>query len=902
MRNVVYRLASPALKAYVSEYISVGSPVLQHDLSLTDGQKRLQLPPPPPTSEESAVITGYKITCSTDVQMSKLVNCSNGLVPITAGNVLIELKDPRKIYHAALQIVRNFNTDVLPDGNPSVSSAFCTGRSQSQDVNVTEQEIPDKKSKSEVTVTVLSTFEDDACAKALKLTYPDNDGKYVDIVVGNKTVFMVTLDQDRTYELTIYLKLADGAEIQFWKQSHTTVSADSFIGKVVAAVVAVVIVLTIAIILVILYRRGKLCNRTREDQPVQSSNGLRGASTSSLLVPEAVTVTADTHRSSEHSEKPIAAIKHESGSNTKPKSSEHSPIYENSTRIKVDKLYSRIAEEKLRCPDHPFQDEFNTISNDQLPFDEGRTAANASKNRFKNITAFNETRVKLRVTPKHPSDYINACYIKDYAGEVRYIASQGPKDSTLVDMWRMIHCTKAKVVVMVTNVIEVGKKKCSPYWPEAGTANFGEYKVTLLEVTNFCFYTIRKMEYSTENEKNTVTQCQYTEWYDQDIPSAAGLLSFRARVKQEIGASTAPLIVHCSAGVGRTGTYIALENLIQEAHDERMKPKSVDVVACVNRLRQERMFMVQVPEQYLFLYEMVSEALSCGDTSLPCETFSQTLSLWRKRETSGESKLAEQFKKLSLTSKDIPKTMYGDSASKENLHKNRDTNVLPLSKSRVIVNQPEGDQTGYINAVACNGYQRKNVFIITQIPLRPTYSQYWRMIMEQKCTFIVYFNDCPQTMYVPPQGQSETEGRMQVTCIKSTSLDHLMTESVIECKDKATVHKVTIIEVQIKEANLPTSKQLVHLCERAERYATSNSDIITVQCRNGCRLSGLFLIAMNLYMRTRVEHEVDIVLEVKLARLSRPQFISSQQEFEALYDFLECYLSEFKEYSNFSNI
>ncbi|KAF6021552.1 hypothetical protein EB796_020138 [Bugula neritina] len=405
------------------------------------------------------------------------------------------------------------------------------------------------------------------------------------------------------------------------------------IGGAVGALVLVLIVSVVSLLFVFKRRQSRsdkeppqqsaeyedidICLETLENQlqskAVSSMNLMESKAVSSIPAPIGTSATPNSESTAAVKKHPTAAPNGAAilDENT----------YENSTRIAVESLQDLIRYEKEKFPDDPFKQEFLRLESANLKSDEGRTPENIFKNWFKGIAPFDENRVKLEVTSRHTSDYVNASYIKDFykPDYYKFIAAQGPKEGTAVDMWRLIHDTRANTIVMLTNLVESGKKKCWQYWPSkvSESIEFEDYTVTLLEEQVYALHIVRKLSYTVNNIKRQTTLFHYTKWYDHDIPSSAGLLSFRSRVRQHYGSSTTPIIVHCSAGVGRTGTYIALENLIDEAHDKRNHHKTVDVFACVNRLRHQRTLMVQTADQYAFLYDMVSEALSCGDTVIP---------------------------------------------------------------------------------------------------------------------------------------------------------------------------------------------------------------------------------------------------------------------------------------------
>ncbi|KAH3779185.1 hypothetical protein DPMN_180665 [Dreissena polymorpha] len=219
---------------------------------------------------------------------------------------------------------------------------------------------------------------------------------------------------------------------------------------------------------------------------------------------------------------------------------------------------------------------------------------NAEKNRYKDMYAYDHCRVVLDIVDsKQGSDYINACFIEGFFKKRAYIASQGPTKAMMDDFWQMIWQYDVSTVVMVTNLVEMAKVKCLRYWPlEVGSKmDFQALTTTLIYNEEFTDYTVRKLKLSHKPSiSRVVTHFHYTAWPNKDVPaSTSSLLHFWRRIRAHDPDKKQPWVVHCSAGVGRTGTFIAMDILI----DEGQARQTVDIYACVTKLRLQRVNMVQ---------------------------------------------------------------------------------------------------------------------------------------------------------------------------------------------------------------------------------------------------------------------------------------------------------------------
>eukprot|EP00049_Salpingoeca_infusionum_P018772 m.358718 g.358718 ORF g.358718 m.358718 type:complete len:752 (+) comp18254_c0_seq1:637-2892(+) len=249
--------------------------------------------------------------------------------------------------------------------------------------------------------------------------------------------------------------------------------------------------------------------------------------------------------------------------------------------------------------------------------DASRMEANRLKNRYGNIMAYDAWRVKLPIVGDDPhSDYINASYVDGYKHTNGYIASQGPVPNSFIDFWRMVWHFKSTRIVMVTHEIEKGRMKCHRYWPDP-TSNppitrlkYGDVIVSHLSSVPHKHFIVRTFLLQSGDESREVKQFFYTSWPDHGVPlTTQELLGFRNAVNHglESGEGQPPIIIHCSAGVGRTGTYIAIDTLVKQALDMGGK---LDVDATIALLRQRRNYMVQTEVQYMFIFRAVLDALS----------------------------------------------------------------------------------------------------------------------------------------------------------------------------------------------------------------------------------------------------------------------------------------------------
>ncbi|ELW64746.1 Receptor-type tyrosine-protein phosphatase H [Tupaia chinensis] len=233
---------------------------------------------------------------------------------------------------------------------------------------------------------------------------------------------------------------------------------------------------------------------------------------------------------------------------------------------------------------------------------------NSAKNRYRNVLPYDWSRVPLKPIPGEPgSDYINASFIPGLWSSQEFIAAQGPLPQTVGDFWRLVWEQQSHTLVMLTNCMESGRVKCEHYWPlDAQPCTHGCLRVTLVGEEVMEDWAVRDLQVVHLEEKSTlsVRQFHYLAWPDHGVPhSPDPLLAFWKMLRQWLDQTVegGPPIVHCSAGVGRTGTLIALDVLLRQLQCEGL----VGPFGFVKRMRDSRPLMVQTEAQYVFLHQCI---------------------------------------------------------------------------------------------------------------------------------------------------------------------------------------------------------------------------------------------------------------------------------------------------------
>ncbi|XP_056881318.1 receptor-type tyrosine-protein phosphatase epsilon isoform X5 [Takifugu flavidus] len=580
--------------------------------------------------------------------------------------------------------------------------------------------------------------------------------------------------------------------------------------------------------------------------------------------------------------------------------------------IPVDHLEE---EYRLRSADDGklFREEYNFLpgGNASGTYEAANKDDNKEKNRYPNILPYDHSRVVLTQLDGNPcSDYVNASYIDGFTEKNKFIAAQGPKEETAADFWRMIWEQKVATIVMLTNLKERKEDKCYQYWPDQGCWMYGNVRVAVEDFTVLVDYTIRKfcIQYQASDASKTprpVTQLHFTSWPDFGVPfSPIGMLKFLKKVKAINPPFSGPVVVHCSAGVGRTGTFIVIDAMIEMMHAEQ----KVDVFGFVSKIREQRSQLVQTDIQYSFIYQALLEYYLYGDTELDVSSLEGHLHKLHNTFVDGDRVgLEEEFKKL--TNMRIMKENMRMGNLPANMKKNRVLQIIPYDFNRVILSMRRGQEfTDYVNASFIDGYRQKDYYIATQGPLPHTVDDFWRMVWEWKCHSIVMLTQLQEReqdkccQYWPAEdsvayGDYKVELKGDTLC-DTFSLRDLVLTFVPEKQTRVIRH---FHFHGWPEVGIPSEgKGMIDIIASVQRQQQqSGNHPIVVHCSAGAGRTGTFIALSNILERVKAEGLLDVFQTVKSLRMQRPHMVQTVEQYDFCYRVVQDFVDIFSDYANF---
>nr|XP_022315266.1 receptor-type tyrosine-protein phosphatase kappa-like [Crassostrea virginica] len=536
---------------------------------------------------------------------------------------------------------------------------------------------------------------------------------------------------------------------------------------------------------------------------------------------------------------------------------------------------------------------------------------NRAKNKYKNIYPYDETRVHLKKgNGSKNSDYINASFIHGYGSVKSYIAAQGPLINTIDDFWRMMWNENCEKIVMLTNLFEDEKVKCIQYWPDEDKLETGSMRLEVVEIETFAEFTIRTFNLINGNEQRLIRQFHFTAWPDKGVPSyASSLVHFRSKVIHTHENRKGPMVVHCSAGIGRTGTFIALDYLVHQANESGY----VDVFECVETLRRQRLNMVQTLEQYKFVHEALLEALMCTSSDPSSAEFPQIYKdLLKVDDKTGKRNIDVNFENLGSGFSSLPESVYSFAKNPTNKKKNRYSNILPVDSEMPQLRDNENNPI-YINAVFLPAYKTKRSFIATQMPLQETVVDFWQLLYEQKVSTIVMLNQTKSKeskenigIYWPDQLNAVKEyGPFRVTRKSDTEEDDFKRIDLSCCKeeDGEEERKLRLFQCTFwaDSSTVPSSVlKFLKLINAVElHHDRNNTGPLVVHCMNGAEKTGLFCVLQVVLERMKIEQDVAIHHVIKQLRSIRPSIIPNVEQFKFCHDVVLEFLKQYDAYSNF---
>ncbi|XP_026462528.1 tyrosine-protein phosphatase 10D-like [Ctenocephalides felis] len=268
--------------------------------------------------------------------------------------------------------------------------------------------------------------------------------------------------------------------------------------------------------------------------------------------------------------------------------------------------------------DFRFSEEFEELKHvgREQPCTFADLPCNRPKNRFTNILPYDHSRFKLQpVDDEEGSDYINANYVPGHNSPREFIVTQGPLHSTRDDFWRMCWESNSRAIVMLTRCVEKGREKCDHYWPyDTLPAYYGDICVTILNDSHYLDWSVTEFMMTRGETQRVMKHFHFTTWPDFGVPSPPQtLVRFARAFRERVGPEQRPVVVHCSAGVGRSGTFIALDRILQQIRVNDY----VDIFGIVWQMRKERVWMVQTEQQYICIHQCLLAVLEGRDNTGP---------------------------------------------------------------------------------------------------------------------------------------------------------------------------------------------------------------------------------------------------------------------------------------------
>ncbi|XP_064190676.1 protein tyrosine phosphatase receptor type Db isoform X13 [Anguilla rostrata] len=585
----------------------------------------------------------------------------------------------------------------------------------------------------------------------------------------------------------------------------------------------------------------------------------------------------------------------------------HTPSMVSHPPIPITELTDHL--ERLKANDNlKFSQEYESIDpGQQFTWENSNLEVNKPKNRYANVIAYDHSRVLLSAIDGIPgSDYINANYVDGYRKQNAYIATQGSLPESFGDFWRMIWEQHTANIVMMTKLEERSRVKCDQYWPTRGTETYGLIQVTLLDTVELATYCVRTFALykNGSSEKREVRQFQFTAWPDHGVPEhPTPFLAFLRRVKACNPPDAGPMVVHCSAGVGRTGCFIVIDAMLERIKHE----KTVDIYGHVTLMRSQRNYMVQTEDQYIFIHDALLEAVACGNTEVPARNlYAYIQKLTHVEHGENVTGMELEFKRLANTKAHTSRFISANLPC--NKFKNRLVNIMPYESTRVCLQPIRGvEGSDYINASFIDGYRQQKAYISTQGPLAETTEDFWRMLWEHNSTIVVMLTKLREMgrekchQYWP----AERSARYQYFVVDPMAEYNMPQYILREFKvtDARDGQSRTVRQFQFTdwpEQGVPKSGEgfidfIGQVHKTKEQFGQDGP--ISVHCSAGVGRTGVFITLSIVLERMRYEGVVDIFQTVKMLRTQRPAMVQTEDQYQFCYRAGLEYLGSFDHYA-----
>jgi receptor-type tyrosine-protein phosphatase gamma len=440
------------------------------------------------------------------------------------------------------------------------------------------------------------------------------------------------------------------------------------------------------------------------------------------------------------------------------------------------------------------------------------------------------------------------------------------------------------------------------YWPKEGSEKYGLIEVTLAREDTMATYTIRTFRIRHTRIRNGkqghseryVLQYHFTAWPDHGAPeNPLPLLSFVRRSSDANRDCSAPIVVHCSAGVGRTGAYILVDAMLKQ-----MKAKGeLNLVAFLKYIRTQRNHLVQTEEQYTFVHDALAEAVASGETNINRTYLSRYINSLQSSFTTDENSIPWQLldRQFKLATAYQPQEIQFMAALKPcNQHKNRNFDYLPIESARVALSAKPGvDGSDYINASWMPGFNKHREFIITQHPLEQTVADFWRMLWDQNVRTVVILSPVTQPefgiFWPGPQMSIEME-TMRVSLVDESEANGY------QIKDFSLVSINEEFELTVRLIFSPSWPHLCTPLSTTTEFANLVQNIhiqrggggpLAVMDRFGGTEAAFYCAISSLLKQLDYENHVDVYEYTKVSHTRRPGVWRSQEDYFHLYRIMD---------------
>ncbi|XP_061191084.1 receptor-type tyrosine-protein phosphatase T-like [Saccostrea echinata] len=577
--------------------------------------------------------------------------------------------------------------------------------------------------------------------------------------------------------------------------------------------------------------------------------------------------------------------------------------------IDIENL-EKVIKEKRKNEDDGFKREYATMPyGEKYPCNAGKQPENILKNRYKNTLPYDHSRIKLL---NSQSDYINANFIDGISNSNEYIATQGPRKNTVTDFWSMIWQENAHQIVTLTNLKEGKQSKCVRYWPDLHqTSTFGVISLSLDEEESYANYKIRKFSVTNKGTSRIVTQYHYTAWPDHGIPEPLCLVLFHDHVTRTIDQqNSGPILVHCSAGIGPTGTYIAIDALYKAGKTN----KKINIAEYVKKMRENRMNMVQTYEQYMTIFLALDTMFKAPTCVLSKAEFLRKAELMTRDKQSNKSQLTKEFQTLVRV-----RPSYTEEDYKLAVESGDNKSVLPLDKYSMFLSPSVTKRGNYINAVSIPSYLNVGAFIITHYPPPEDAVDFLRLLTDHESNVVICMDpvrDVESTSkWMPSANNSKSVPPFTIICEhEQVSEMKCTTFTIYQNGENSQRHSMSIIEPKGSLKNKDHSQVAAEMLRLVVFALQSKTDVpITVVSSDGAVLCGVFCAVYNTLQQLSMDinifiisdgavlcgvfcavyntlqqlsmdGEVDIFSAVRQLQIRRPELCPTMEEYILIHD------------------